>query len=58
MPNKFRTGDHVIDIETGIEGRVIFQFDPELSEEIVVVRFPGDEFGVAFPIDDLRHAAH
>jgi hypothetical protein len=32
---KFRTGDRVIDIETGKEGRVIFQFsDPELDHDL------------------------
>jgi hypothetical protein len=58
MP-KFVHGDKVVDIETGIEGRVVASFwDPEIADEIVVVRFNSDEFGVAFPINDLRHATH
>jgi hypothetical protein len=56
--NKFRTGDRVIDIETGIEGRVIASLaDPAIPNEIVVVTFPGYDFGVAFPPFDLRHAS-
>ena len=57
---KFRTGQRVVDIETGEEGRVIFQFsDPELDHDFVVVRLDYDpSFAVAFPPGDLRHASH
>ena len=56
---KFRTGERVVDIETGIMGRVIAtSTDPDIAEEVVAVRFDDDFCCVAFPVGDLRHASH
>jgi hypothetical protein len=56
---KFRPGDRVIDIETGLKARVITCVtDPETADEIAVVRFDRDPFAVAFPLGEFRHAAH
>ena len=56
---KFRTGQRVVDIETGAEGRVIFKAtDAETTQEIVAVWFDGDCFAAAWPRRELRHASH
>ena len=55
---KFRPGDRVIDIETGVEGVVLFIYE-EIAGEFVVTRLDYDpSFAVAFQPADLRHAAH
>jgi hypothetical protein len=52
---RFHRGDLVEDTETGKPGTIVHVFDdPEIADEIIAVKFEGDRYPVAVPIDTLR----
>jgi hypothetical protein len=54
---RYPVGTAIVDCETGIAGRVVHLYeDPELRDEVVVVKFDLADYGVAVPIDTIRPA--
>jgi hypothetical protein len=55
---KYKVGDRVEDTVTLQAGTVVYCYEHEelLRDEIVAVRFDGDDLPRAYPCDDLRKA--
>jgi hypothetical protein len=56
MITKFPVGTRVIDIDTGVEGTVVYCYDddPRLHGSIIAVKFDYGSVPVAVPLDSIR----